>query len=216
MKTQSFNPDVLKAYFVCGTQDLTPQQSLIVIVQQALKAGITAYQFRDKGPHAMLSHQQRLEEAFKLKQLCHQYQVPFIVDDDVTLAQQINADGVHVGQSDAKIQQVVTKVGSKMIVGLSCSNKQEIEIANQITGIDYYGCGPIFVTNSKEDAAPSIGPCGLAQLKTIATRPIVAIGGITADNISAISQIKVAGSAVISMITNSSDIQKSVQQLIKS
>lgn len=209
----NFQASILKAYFICGTQDLLPTETLPEVVEQALKAGITAYQFRDKGPQAISDKQQRLVMAQKLRQLCGQYQVPFIVDDDVELAQEVQADGIHVGQSDERIQQVITEVGDQMIVGLSCSNEQEIIAANQIKGIDYYGCGPVFATNSKADASPVIGIKGLTQLNQLAQRPIVAIGGIAADNVREVAQTGVAGSSVISMIAQSKDIAASVRQL---
>ncbi len=79
----SFEPSMLKAYFICGTQDLRPDQDLVETVQTALRAGITAYQFRDKGAGSTLTPETRLTVAKRLKDLCHLAYVPFIVDDDV-------------------------------------------------------------------------------------------------------------------------------------
>ncbi len=140
-----FKPEMLKAYFVCGSQDV-PEGLFETIVEQAIKAGITAFQFRDKGNASTLSPIDRAAMAMKLRGRCAEAGIPFIVDDNVELAKQVNADGIHVGQSDEKIQQVVTEVGDQMIVGLSCSNAEEVEAANTIDGIDYYGSGPIYPT----------------------------------------------------------------------
>ena len=152
--------------------------------------------------------------AQKLHQLCQTYHVPFFIDDDVQLAQQVHAEGVHVGQSDEEIRQVIKEVGSQMIIGYSCSNLTQVEQANKISGIDYYGSGPIYATQSKNDADPEIGINGLNQLVKSSSRPIVAIGGITVNDLKAIAKTKAAGAAVISMIAQSKDIKQTVSQML--
>lgn len=211
---QKFNPRILQAYFICGSQDV-PGLDLVKVVQQALAAGITAYQFRDKGPHSSYNMDQRAQVAAQLRELCQKAQVPFIVDDDVQLAQKLQADGLHLGQNDTAIQEVIDKVGSQMFIGYSCSNLTEVQAANQIAGIAYYGCGPVFATQSKADANPVIGLNGLQQLVQTAHRPVVAIGGITSEDLPAIAATKAAGSAVISMLAQSSDYPATVQQMLQ-
>ena len=211
---QDFNTDFLHAYFICGSQDVPKGKTLLGIVAEALAAGITAFQFRDKGPNSTLSEAERLPMAQKLHQLCYAYHVPFFIDDDVQLAQQVNAEGVHVGQSDEEIKQVIKEVGGQMFIGYSCSNLAQIEQANKISGIDYYGSGPIYATQSKSDADPEIGITGLTQLVKNATRPIVAIGGITVNDLEAIAKTKAAGAAVISMIAQSNNIKQTVSQML--
>ena len=100
-----------------------------------------------------------------------------------------------------------------MFVGYSCSNLTEINRANEIAGIAYYGSGPIFETGSKADADPVIGIAGLAKLVTAATRPVVAIGGITEASLTPIIKTGAAGSAVISMIAQSEDIKRTVSAM---
>ncbi|UQS82046.1 thiamine phosphate synthase [Bombilactobacillus folatiphilus] len=209
-----FNPQILKAYFICGTQDLLPNTNLLSLVEQALKAGITAFQFRDKGANSQLNADQRLKMAQQLHQLCQDYQVPLIIDDDVRLAQQVHAEGIHVGQTDQNIQQVVDQVQDSMFIGLSCSKTAEILAANSIPQIAYYGCGPIYPTQSKADAAQVIRLSGLKKLVQVAVKPIVAIGGITENDLSAIIQTGAAGSSVISMIAQSSNVNVTVQKMI--
>ena len=211
---QDFNTEFLHAYFICGSQDVPKGKTLLGIVAEALAAGITAFQFRDKGPNSTLSKTERLPMAQKLHQLCYAYHVPFFIDDDVQLAQQVNAEGVHVGQSDEEIKQVIKEVGGQMFIGYSCSNLAQIEQANKISGIDYYGSGPIYATQSKSDADPEIGITGLTQLVKNATRPIVAIGGITVNDLEAIAKTKAAGAAVISMIAQSNNIKQTVSQML--
>lgn len=208
-----FKPEFLNVYFICGSQDLVPGDTLDRVVDQALKAGITAYQFRDKGPNSQFSANERLQAARRLRRLCAKYQVPFIVDDDLQLALAVQADGIHVGQSDEKIEQVISEVGQEMFIGLSCSNETELQAAEQVAGIDYYGCGPVYKTGSKADAAPVIALNGLHQLVELASRPVVGIGGITTKNARKVRQTGAKGSAVISEIAQSPDIFQTVQQL---
>jgi len=170
--TLSFNPNQLRAYFVCGTQDVS-QQDLTTVVQKALDAGITAFQYRDKGT-SQLTATQRLSLGRQLREQCAVAGVPFIVDDDVELALELGADGIHVGQRDDWVTQVIQRVAGRMFVGLSCSTLAEVHIANQIDGIAYLGSGPIFPTTSKLDADPVVGLAGLQQLVMASKRQIVA------------------------------------------
>lgn len=209
-----FNESFLKAYFVCGSQDV-PGRSLVAVVKEALSAGITAYQFRDKGPNSILEGDHRRRVAQELRDLCATADVPFIIDDDVELAQKTAADGIHVGQSDRKIEDVVAAVGGAMFVGLSCSTEAEIKAANQVDGIDYYGSGPVFETGSKADANPVIGLDGLEHLVQLTDRPIVGIGGIEEDQLSNVVQTGAKGSAVISMLTQSDDMMRSVERMLE-
>ncbi|MFC6253125.1 thiamine phosphate synthase [Secundilactobacillus hailunensis] len=209
-----FKPEMLKAYFVCGSQDV-PEGQYKAVVNDAIKAGVTAFQFRDKGADSTLTPIDRAAVAMKLRGKCAEAGIPFIVDDNVELAKQVNADGIHVGQSDEKIQDVVNEVGDQMIIGLSCSTAEEVKAANAIDGIDYYGSGPIHPTGSKADADPVIGLVGLKQLVSLTKRPIVAIGGITVADLSDVRKTGAAGSAVISMIAQSEDITSVVKAMLE-
>lgn len=208
----TFKTTQLQAYFVCGSQDV-PGRDLVMVVKNAIAAGITAFQFRDKGAGSQLTAAQRLATARKLRIMCQAAQIPFIVDDDVELALAVAADGIHVGQSDEQIQRVVQQVQGQLFIGYSCSNLAEITAANQIVGIDYYGSGPVFQTGSKADASPVIGLDGLTQLVAAAKRPVVAIGGITESQLTPIRQTGAAGSAVISMIAQSTDLKRTVKAM---
>ncbi|AVK64152.1 thiamine phosphate synthase [Lactobacillus sp. CBA3606] len=207
-----FEPAQLRAYFVAGTQDV-PGQDLRQVLQQAVAAGITAFQYRDKGT-SQLTPQQRYELGQSLRAACAQAQIPFIVDDDIDLALALKADGVHVGQSDGQVQQVLQRAADNLFVGLSCANLTEVHAANQLSGLAYLGSGPIFPTTSKRDAAPAIGLAGLTQLVQATTRPIVAIGGITVAQLPAIIAAGAAGSAVISLLTHSPNYQATVQAML--
>ena len=200
----TFESGLLRAYFVAGIQDV-PGQDLRKVLATMLDAGITAFQFRDKGA-STLNEEQRVALGSDLRVQCHEANVPFIVDDDVDLAILLNADGIHVGQSDQKIQQVIEKVdGRRMFVGLSCNTAEQVAAANQIDGIDYIGSGPIYPTVSKDDADPAMGVEGLAALVQQANVPIVAIGGVTVKSLPAIAATGAAGVAVITLLTQSTD-----------
>lgn len=205
----TFEPGLLKAYFVAGSQDV-PGRDLRDVLATMLRAGITAYQFRDKGA-STLTPDQRLALGSDLRDQCRAASVPFIVDDDVEMALALDADGIHVGQSDERIQQVLAATRNRqMFVGLSCSTAAEVAAANQIDGIAYLGSGPIYPTVSKADADPVIGTAGLAALVTQSKVPVVAIGGVTLESLPAIAQTGSAGVAVITLLTRSDDPQAAV------
>ena len=198
----TFESGLLRAYFVAGSQDV-PGRDLRDVLATMLKAGITAYQFRDKGA-SRLTADERLALGRNLREQCRAASVPFIVDDDVDMALALHADGIHVGQSDEGVQRVIDAVaGQNLFVGLSCSTAEEVAAANQVSGIDYLGSGPIYPTTSKDDADPVIGTAGLKKLVDQANVPIVAIGGVTVESLPAIAQTGAAGVAVITLLTNS-------------
>lgn len=202
----TFEPGLLRAYFVAGSQDV-PGQDLREVLATMLKAGITAFQFRDKGASTLTPGQQ-LALGRDLREQCRAASVPFIVDDDVDLALALHADGIHVGQSDERITKVLQTVdGRRMFVGLSCNTPEQVAQANQITGISYIGSGPIYPTTSKDDADPVMGVAGLQALVAQANVPIVAIGGVTVASLPAIAATGAAGVAVITLLTRSQDPQ---------
>lgn len=168
------------------------------VLEEALKGGITAFQFREKGDGS-LSGAKYLDFAKNCQRLCKKYSVPFIVNDDFELAILLDADGIHVGQDDIHVKKVREKIGEKW-VGLSVHTLAEVEEAIKY-GVDYVGIGPIYPTNSKKDAKK---PDGTRFLKEVAELypelPIVGIGGITPDNMKPIIEAGADGVAVVSAI----------------
>lgn len=207
--------EMLEVYFVAGTQD-TGKEELPVILEKALQAGVTCFQFREKGASSIQHRKERKEMAQICQQLCRQYSVPFIVNDDVDLALEIGADGVHVGQGDHPIEGVIERCGQYMLIGYSTNNWKQYVEANEIKGIDYAGVGPVFTTQSKEDAQPVVG---LDLLKRISespySLPVVAIGGINEKNVQQVWQTGSQGISVISAVAKSTDIQQTVDNLKK-
>lgn len=181
----------------------------LAVLEEALQAGVTMFQLREKGKEALQG--QELEQFAKACQkLCQQYRVPFIVNDDVELALNIDADGIHVGQDDIALENIRAKFKGK-IIGVSVHTKEEMVKAVE-GGADYVGIGPIFETTSKPDAKKPAGVTFLRQARAMyPTFPIVAIGGITDQNAKQVAQAGADGVAIISAICQSSDRLSTIQ-----
>ncbi|ABO66732.1 MULTISPECIES: thiamine phosphate synthase [Geobacillus] len=188
----------LAVYFIMGSQN--SERPAEDVLKEALDGGVTLFQFREKGS-AALEGEEKEALARQLQRLCRTYGVPFIVNDDVELAIAIDADGVHVGQDDEDARRVREKIGDK-ILGVSAHNVEEARAAIE-AGADYIGVGPIYPTRSKDDANEAQGPGILRHLREQGiTIPIVAIGGITADNTRAVIEAGADGVSVISAIAS--------------
>lgn len=153
-----------------------------------------------------------------MREKARELAVPFIVDDDVALAIAVEADGIHVGQDDMPITDVVTQVAGQMIVGLSVFNKAEMVADQSVMGIDYLGIGPVFATTTKADAATPLGLDGLtmtlnANTQQLATVAIVAIVGITLTDLPALRQSGVDGVAVISLLSEAPDVRSVIDEM---
>jgi len=198
-------------YFIMGTVNLAGRDPLYVL-EEALKGGVTSFQLREKGPGALTGDELK---AFALacQQLCEQYSVPFIVNDDINLAIEVGADGIHIGQEDGYISAVRDKVGPDMLIGVSTHNVAEA-IAAADAGADYIGLGPVYETQSKTDTQPVIG---LETIREVASLlpglPIVAIGGISERRANAIIKAGASGVAVISAILGEEDPREAASRL---
>lgn len=195
-----------------GSQNAKHREPL-VILKEALQAGITMFQFREKGPNALTGHAYE-KFARDCQKLCEKYQVPFIVNDDVELAIKLEADGIHIGQDDLHISIVREKIGD-MLLGISVHSAAELQVALQYKA-DYVGIGPIFATRSKHDAKAPSGTNFLQQVRLQhPSLPIVAIGGIETSNAQTVFEAGSDGVAVISAICESKDIHETVTHLKK-
>lgn len=170
-------------------------------VRRAIAGGVTLVQYRREHADAATM----LHEAAELREITRAAGVPFIVNNDVRLALQVGADGVHLGQSDMPVAQARKLAGQGFIIGVSVSNEQEM-LAVEPHIADYVGCGPVFPTATKADAAPAVGLAGWTRLSRICPLPIVAIGGITATRA---CELRAAGPcdgvAVVSAICGAAD-----------
>ena len=207
-----FNKELLKLYFICGTTTCLGKD-LYTVVEDALKGGITLFQFREKGEGA-LEGKDKVELAIKLQNLCKKYNVPFIVNDDIELALEIDADGVHVGQDDLGVDEI-RKLMPDKIIGLSIGNEEELK-QSKVEYVDYVGVGPVYVTQSKDDAGGAIGYEGLELMRRFLPQmPLVAIGGIQTQHIKDVMKTNVDGVSIISAISYSDNIEKTVREMIE-
>ncbi len=187
---------LLRFYFIV---DCDAPVSLGGQVETALLAGATMVQYRNKG-----FQPRDFETLEALCRLCRTNHVPFIVNDDILLARAAGADGVHLGQSDEDHALARKILGEYAIIGASVSTLDELA-GTELAGCDYIGTGPVFPTSTKPDAHPVIGPGGLSEVIRKSPLPVVAIGGIHADNAGLCFSAGAAGVAVISTITRADD-----------
>ena len=184
-------------------------ETLYSQVEKALEGGATFIQLREK----KLDEESFLKEAIEIQKLCKKHHVPFVINDNVDIALKINADGVHVGQSDMEAGDVRAKLGKDKIIGVSAHTVEEALTA-QKKGADYLGVGAVFPTSSKDD----VSVLSLETLKAIChavSIPVVAIGGINADNVLRLKGRKMAGTAVVSGIFACEDIEKGTRELLE-
>lgn len=184
-------------------------RTLYSVVKESLDGGVTFLQLREKE----LDEVHFLEEAKELQQLCREYQVPFIVNDNVDIAIAIDADGVHVGQSDMEAGDVRAKLGSDKIIGVSAQTVEQAILAEK-HGADYLGVGAVFPTGSKDDA-DDVSYETLKAICEAVSIPVIAIGGITQENVKELAGSGICGIAVISAIYAQKDIRKASEDLKK-
>ncbi|MFP3919414.1 thiamine phosphate synthase [Lysinibacillus telephonicus] len=201
----------LEVYFIMGAENC--KEDPLIVLEEALSAGVTFFQFREKGDKGLKGNEY-IKFAKQCQKLCKQYNVPFIVNDDVDLALTLNADGAHVGQDDLPLKYIRKQFEGK-IVGVSVHTEEEMYAAVQ-GGADYVGIGPIFETISKPDAKPAAGVSFLSRARyNFPNFPIVAIGGITTENANEVIRAGADGVAVISAISQSRDRKATVQKFKK-
>lgn len=209
-----FDSKNLRIYLVAGSQDVAGDVAKFLYkLELACKNGITLFQFREKGKGSLVG-EKRAALAVAAKKITTKYSIPFVVDDDFDLAVKVKADGIHVGQGDQDFHEIIPLAQqNNMFVGLSISSLIELKKSGDLSGLSYVGCGPIFPTSSKSDAHRPIGIGGLTELMNQVTLPIVAIGGISLENVGVIKKIGVEGVAVISAIMNSEDLKNTIKRL---
>ena len=183
------------------------KRSLKEVVKESLDGGVTFVQLREK----TLEDDKFLEEAKELKQLCKEYNVPFVINDNVDIAIAMDADGVHVGQSDMEAGNVREKLGPDKIIGVSAQTVEQAVLAEQ-RGADYLGVGAVFPTGSKDDAV-EVSHETLKAICEAVSIPVIAIGGISVNNVSELAGSGIVGIAVISAIYAAEDIKKAAEDL---
>lgn len=194
--------------YVITDAKLSRGRSHLEVIRAAIAGGATVVQYREK----TATTRQMIEEARALRELTRQAGIPFIVNDRVDIALAVDADGVHVGQDDMPALLARKLMGPGKIVGVSVDNLEQALQAER-DGADYVGAGPIFATATKPDAAPPIGLEGLAEICRGVSIPVVAIGGINAENAGAVIAAGAAGVAVVSAVVAAPDVEAAARRL---
>lgn len=198
---------LLKLYAVTDRKWLNGS-SLEEEVEKAVKAGVTMVQLREKE----MKFDELVRVAQKIGDIVHKYHVPLIINDDIDVALVSSADGVHVGQKDICASEAREKIGSSMILGVSAETV-EMALEAERCGADYIGAGSVFSTSTKDD----VEKISFSELKDICNSvsiPVVAIGGITEENIFELSGSGINGVAVVSAIFAKGDAAISASKLL--
>lgn len=201
-----FDKDML-LFYVVTDRSWEGKQTLYEQVEDALKGGATIVQLREK----KIEEAEFVQEALQIKELCHRYDVPLIINDNVDVALKSGADGVHVGIEDTPVSDIRRRVPDDFIIGATCKTVEQAQIAMK-AGADYMGVGAVFPSPTKKNAIRITGE----QLKTICSSvsiPAVAIGGIDLENVMEIKGCGMAGIAVVSAVFSSDDIQEAAVRL---
>jgi thiamine-phosphate pyrophosphorylase len=197
----------LSLYLVTDKSD--DVKKFLKTIEEGIKGGVSVVQIREKTADTLDFY----NLALKVKEITTRYNVPLIINDRVDVALAIDADGVHVGQSDMPCDVTRRLVGPDKIVGVSAATIDEAKKAEK-DGADYIGSGAVFPTATKDDA-PKITKKDLKEISDSINIPVVAIGGITLENAHELNDTGIAGLSVVSAIMSSDDPKKSSEELLK-
>lgn len=200
-KTEPKHPALQGLYAITQASDSLADQ-----VEQAIRGGAKIIQYRDKST----DRARRIQEAQALLEICHRYDTPLIINDDVELAQQLGADGVHLGGDDAGYEHARTQLGPRAIIGISCYNQLSLALQAQAWGADYVAFGRFFPSRSKP-AAVQANVLLLRQAREQLRIPIVAIGGITPNNGRQLIEAGASMLAVIDAVFGQPDVTLAAQ-----
>ncbi|MEW9032497.1 MAG: thiamine phosphate synthase [Planifilum fimeticola] len=200
-------------YLVMGSQDCRGRDPVRVL-DLAIDGGITLYQFREKNSGLTLRETVSLGE--RLRHLCRERNIPFIVNDRADLALLLDADGLHVGQDDLPVREARRLIGPHRLLGVSAETVEEAEQALR-DGADYLGVGPIYATATKPDAGKPIGTRAIAEMRKRLSSPvpIVGIGGIDVPGVAEVIQAGADGVAVVSAIAGKPDPRQAAKDLLQ-
>jgi thiamine-phosphate pyrophosphorylase len=196
----------LSLYLVTDNSD--DVEKFLNTIEEAIKGGVTVVQIREKTAETLDFY----KLALKVKEITAKYDVPLIINDRVDVALAIDADGVHVGQSDMPCDVTRRLIGEDKIVGVSAATIEEAKKA-EMDGADYIGTGAVFPTKTKDDA-PSVTKEELKEIVESINIPVVAIGGINLENAGQLKDTGIAGLSVVSAIMSSDNPKKSSEKLL--
>ncbi|TDJ87717.1 thiamine phosphate synthase [Campylobacter volucris] len=193
-----------KIYLVASKEQKS-EDKFLNIIKEALKAGVNIVQLREKELNTLEFY----NLALKVKRLCDEFKVPFLINDRIDIALAVDASGVHIGQKDLPLKITRQILGDEKLIGLTINHKSELV---NLQKADYIGVGAVFPTPSKKECMV-LGIDGLKEIVNLSPLPVVAIGGIDHANISLLKGIAIDGVAVIRAIMDAKDPSKSVFNL---
>ncbi len=196
--------------YLVTDRGLSKGRTTLEIVQAAVRGGVTCVQLREKN----CSVREFIEQALSVKYFLKQHNIPLIINDRVDVAQAVQADGVHLGQSDMPCKMARAVLKDSMIIGISAETLEHAVQAEK-DGADYIGAGPIFFTATKTDLSPILGLNGLCKIRKAVRIPVVAIGGININNAEEVIHNGADGIAVVSAIVSADDPEKAAGELRK-
>ena len=194
--------------YLVTDRPLSRGRSTIEIVRSAVAGGVTCVQLREKE----CGTREFLQEAEQLLPLLRKHRLPLIINDRIDVALAIEADGVHLGQSDMPISMARKICGDSLIIGISAESTDDA-IRAEKEGADYIGVSPVFATPTKKDTAPPLGLEGVAQIRELVDIPIVGIGGIDHRNAQSVIQAGADGVAVVSAIVSADEPESAARRL---
>ncbi len=195
--------------YLVTDRDLSMGRSLIEICQAAIKGGVSVIQLREKN----LDSRTFLKEGLALKDLLARNHIPFIINDRIDIALALDADGVHLGQSDMPLQVARKILGHEKIIGWSIDYPEQI-LSDEAPLADYLAIGPIFYTATKTDATQPWGLDGMKKARSMTDKPLVAIGGINESNLTEVIGAGADSAAVVSAIAGAEDVESATMKLL--
>jgi thiamine-phosphate pyrophosphorylase len=190
---------MLEGFYLILDEHWASRCSLVTVLRQAGEAGVKLVQYRNKTEPM----KQAYAKALALRHVAAEWGMSFIVNDRCDLALAVEADGIHLGQTDLPLH-LARKVVGKMFIGISTHNPEQVRIATE-EGADYLGFGPIFSTGTKVNHDPVVGIEGISGIRKLTTLPVFAIGGITPDSVPALRAAGANGVVVASAILDAVD-----------
>lgn len=199
----------MRGIYLVTDRGLCRSRSLLDVVAQAVRGGVASVQLREKD----LTTRAFVEEAVAVKKLLVPHRIPLIINDRIDVALASNADGVHIGQKDMPYATARRLMGKKAIIGLSVETWEDVEVSEKLD-VDYIGVSPVFATPTKTDTKEPWGLHGLRKIKAFSRHPLVAIGGINAENARAVVDAGADCLAVVSAICSADDPARATRKIL--
>ena len=196
--------EISKLHYI--TQDLEAV-SHVSLAEQACSGGMDWVQLRVKGQ----AYKEWLSIAAEVKVVCDKYHAKLIINDNVLIAREIGADGVHLGKQDMSTEKARMILGNNFIIGATANTSEDVRTLNK-RRIDYIGLGPFRYTATKKNLSPAIGLEEIKEISSFSALPVIAIGGIQISDVESLMQTGVYGVAVASAINGSANRTKTAQQ----